>query len=80
MIRKRDIIFWEHELGHPSLKSTALTHGISIYPRLNSQDLQPSLSAAAGRLVQDEHPVHYVPPAVPPNDIPLPRPPVRQTI
>ena len=81
MIRKRDVIFWEHELGHPSLKSTALTHGISIYPQLNSQDLQPSVSALAGRLVRDEQdPVHYVPPAVPPNDIPLHRPPVRQTI
>ena len=81
MIRKRDVIFGEHELGHPSLKSTALTHGISIYPQLNSQDLQPSLSAVAGRLVQDEQdPVYYVPPAVSPNNIPLPRPPVRQTI
>lgn len=81
MIRKRDVIFWEHELRHPFFKSTALTHGISIYPQLNLQDLQPSLSALAGRLVRDvQDPVHYVPPAVPPNDIPLPRPPVRQTI
>ena len=81
MIRKRDVIFWEHELGHLSLMLTTLTYGISIYPQLNSQDLQPSLSALASRLVRGEQdPVHYVPSAVPPNDIPLPRPPVRQTI
>ena len=31
IIRKRDVIFWEHQLGHPLLSPLALPHGISIY-------------------------------------------------
>ena len=31
VIRKRDVVFWEHEMGHPSLTKSALTHGVSIY-------------------------------------------------
>ena len=31
LIRKRDVIFWEHEMGHPSLTHYALPHGVSIY-------------------------------------------------
>ena len=29
VIRKRDVVFWEHEMGHPTLKYP-LTHGVSI--------------------------------------------------
>lgn len=39
VIQKRDVVFWEHELGHPKLKSP-LPHGVSILP------------AVAGELVQ----------------------------
>ena len=28
LIRKRDVIFWEHEFGY---SATALPHGVSIY-------------------------------------------------
>ena len=31
IIRKRDIIFWEHQLGHPLLSQVALPHGVSIF-------------------------------------------------
>lgn len=30
LIRKRDVVFWEHEFGHPALDK-ALQHGVSIY-------------------------------------------------
>ena len=76
LIRKRDVVFWEHELGHPSLKPSALTHGISIYPHL-----APSVSPpVAGRLVAAEESL-TIPNAVPPqSDIPLPPPHARQTV
>lgn len=77
MIRKQDVIFWEHELGHPSLKPTALTYGVSIYPQL------VVTSAVAGSLVATEqNPIHTIPPPVlmPRNDIPLVPPQARQTI
>ena len=31
IIKKRDVIFWEHQLGHPLLTPLALPHGVSIY-------------------------------------------------
>ena len=74
LIRKRDVVFWEHEFGHPSLKPSALTHGVSIYPHLNVS------TPIAGRLIATEDPLS-TPDAVPPSsDIPLPPPPARQTV
>ena len=31
ILRKRDVIFWEHQMGHPLLTPKALPHGVSIY-------------------------------------------------
>ena len=42
VVRKRDVVFWEHELGHPSILPTALPHGVSI------------LSSIARRIVTDD--------------------------
>lgn len=36
IICKRDIIFWEHELGHPTLSPHALTYGVSIFADIGS--------------------------------------------
>lgn len=37
VIRKRDVIFWENELGHNILHGFALPHGISIFPGVAGQ-------------------------------------------
>ena len=31
LLRKRDVVFWEHEFGHPDYLLTALPHGVSIF-------------------------------------------------
>ena len=61
LIRKRDVVFWEHELGHPKLVSP-LPHGVSILP------------AVASELVYAITPLRNVSipfPPTPPNNIPL---------
>lgn len=35
-IRKRDVVFWEHEMSHSSLRPHSLTYGTSIYPDIGS--------------------------------------------
>ena len=73
VLRKRDVVFWEHELGHPKLTSP-LPHGISILP------------AIAGELVtaMQETPLRNasipVPSSAPHNTLPLDPRPGRQSI
>ena len=71
VIRKRDVIFWEHEMGHPTMTQFALTYGISIYPDIGVA----SAIVAAQR--KDLIPPQ---PSAPPNDIPLMPLDARQTI
>lgn len=37
VIRKRDVVFWEHEMGHPDLSGFALPHGVSIFSGVASK-------------------------------------------
>lgn len=71
VIRKRDVVFWEHELGHPKLTSP-LPHGVSILP------------AIAGELVTAVTPLRDastpIPSSAPPNDLPLNPRPGKQSI
>lgn len=32
LVKKRDVIFWEHQMGHAALSQWALPHGVSIFP------------------------------------------------
>ena len=73
VLRKRDVVFWEHELGHPVLTSP-LPHGVSILP------------AIAGELVTaiQDTPLRDasipVPSSAPQNKLPLDPRPGRQSI
>ena len=66
MIRKRDVVFWEHEFGHPAL-GNALQHGVSIYAGM-AHKLVPAMGQPS--------------PALQPttNTMPLSPLPSRQTI
>lgn len=44
ILRKRDVIFWEHDLGHPLLSDRALPHGISIYTGV-AGEMIPAISS-----------------------------------
>ena len=68
MIRKRDVVFWEHEFGHPALKD-ALQHGVSIYAGMANK-LVPAIC----------QPSPAVPPSSNINTVPLSPLPGRQTI
>ena len=41
IIRKRDVIFWENDLGHPKYAKLALPHGVSIYKGSTSTLVTP---------------------------------------
>lgn len=70
IIRKRDVVFWEHQMGHPLLHPTALPHGVSILP-----------SIAGGVVASDDHQTHLpIPSSAPPNTRPLSPRPGRQSI
>ena len=71
VIRKRDVIFWEHEMGHPSYSSHALTFGVSICADIG----------VAGALA-DSQQDNLVPPQNETPDNPIPLLPIegRQTI
>ena len=43
-IRRRDVIFWENEMGHPSLRPQALTHGVSIDPSLGPAGITSAIA------------------------------------
>ena len=45
-IRKRDVVFHEHEMSHPSLRPHSLTFGTSIYPDIGSPLPDPGELAA----------------------------------
>ena len=68
VIRKRDVIFWEHELGHPRLTS-ALPHGVSILPAIASELMNanaehtPLRNTAQSIRTPEDHPP---PPTEPP--------------
>ena len=68
VIRKHDVVFWEHEMGHPLLPPQALPFGVSIY------------SGVAGEMI----PAMTVPgsdlPSQLDNDLPLEPLPARQSI
>lgn len=77
VIRKRDVIFWEYEMGHPSLRPQALTHGLSIDPSLGPAGI-------AGAIADSEAP-NLIPPSgpappVPSSSVPLVPLDTRQTI
>ena len=61
VLRKRDVVFWEHELGHPKLTSP-LPHGVSILPAIASELVQ----AVADTPLQDvSRPIRSSAPSVP---------------
>ena len=61
VLRKRDVVFWEHELGHPKLTSP-LPHGVSILPAVASELVQ----AIADTPLQDvSRPIQSSAPSVP---------------
>ena len=71
VIRKRDVIFWENELGHPTFASVALPHGVSIF------------GGTAGKLVphlREDLPAPPTDNSVPVRTLPLAPLPVRQTV
>lgn len=74
LLRKRDVVFWGHDMGHSLLRSSALPHGVSILP----STLQPVASAIVG---SDNRQIQLpVPSSAPKNDLPLPPLPGRQSI
>ena len=85
-IRKRDVVFQEHEMSHPSLRPHSLTYGTSIYPDIGSplQDTLPQnnlVDGIAGNIA-DSMQEELQPPTmeVITNDIPLPPLDARQTL
>lgn len=66
VIRKRDVVFWEHEMGHTKLWPFALPHGVSIYPGVASKILQETNKEMFGEEV-----VPNVGAVVEPNPLPL---------
>lgn len=87
VIKKRDVIFWEHEMSHPSLRSEALTHGVSIDPNLGAPapplpapDLNP---AGIAGIIADSEAENLIPPVPPPTvspPMPLTPPASQQSV
>ena len=69
LIRKRDVVFWEHDMGHSLLRSSALPHGVSILP------------VASAVVASDTRQIHLpMDSSAPINSLPLQPLPGRQTI
>lgn len=61
-------VFWEYEMGHPTLSQFALTYGISIYPNLG-YNIGTSIASA---IVSSQHEELISPQySTPSNNIPL---------
>ena len=73
VIRKRDVIFWEHEMGHPTLSQFALTYSTSIYPNIGTSIASAIAASQREELIPPQ-------PSTPSNNILLIPLDARQTV
>ena len=78
VIRKRDVIFWENEFGHPTFASVALPHGVSIFGGTAQSTV---FGGTAGKLVPHLREDQSAPPTDnSTRNLPLAPLPARQTV